>query len=295
MTSVPEDDAARREPSAREGSRRDDEGAPSSAPVSGAGASRSQAQAQSLAPEAAGRVRWVSVAATLVAAGALLFAQDSGYAATLAVTLVLALLLAWGWPLLTGSRTPAATSGVLAVSSVAIVLSALRQDLLWVPAAVAFGIVLSFFAQLVRSSGREGLVLTLLSSFGGLVVVASGTTAVVAANSDRGQAVAVVAMAAVAAAVVADLLVGVRALSRWLVVVALAVALVAGLVAAWQTGHVGTLEALALGAVAGCGSWSFRRIFSLEPAMLGLPGQLAAATGSVLAVGAVVRFFSVLT
>jgi hypothetical protein len=290
MTSVPEDDAARREPSAREGSRRDGAGDVVHAQGSGAGAS----DPQTLASAAADRVRWVAVVATLVAAGALLLAQDSGYAATLGATLVLALALAWGWPLLTGSRTPAATSGVLAVSSVAIVLSALRQDLLWVPAAVAFGIVLSFFAQLVRSS-REGLVQTLLSSFGGLVVVASGATAVVAANSARGQAVAVVAMAAVAAAVVADLLVGVRRISRWLVVVALLAALVAALVAVWRSGEVGTPEALAIGAVAGCGSWAFRRVFSLEPAMLGLPGQVAAATGSVLAVGALVRFFSLLT
>ena len=290
MTSVPEDDAARHEPSSREGSRH--AGAAGFGPAQGSGAG---APAQdTLSPAAAGRIRWVTVAATLVAAGALLVAQDSGYAATLGATLVLALAMAWGWPLLTGSRTPVATSGVLAVSSVAIVLSALRQDLLWVPAAVAFGIVLSFFAQLVRSS-REGLVLTLLSSFGGLVVVASGATAVVAANSDRGQAVAVVAMAAVAAAVVADLLVGVRALSRWLVVVALVAALVAALLAAWSTGQVGVPEALAVGALAGCGSWAFRRIFSLEPAMLGLRGQLAAATGSVLAVGAVVRLFSLLT
>ena len=46
----------------------------------------------------------------------LLVAQDSGYAATLGVTLVLALALAWGWPLLTGSWTPVATSVVLGVA-----------------------------------------------------------------------------------------------------------------------------------------------------------------------------------
>ena len=170
-----------------------------------------------LSPAGADRIRWVSVVATLVAAVALLVAQGTGYAATLGVTLVLALAVAWGWPLLTGSWTPTATTVVLAVASVAIVLSALREDLLWVPAAVAFGIVLAFSGQLVRRTGREGLVLTLLSSFGGLVVIASGTSAVVAANSDRGRAVAVVAMAAVAAAVVTDLLVrrpGRRAVPR---------------------------------------------------------------------------------
>ena len=124
-----------------------------------------------LSPVGAARIRWGSIVSTLVAAVALLVAQDTGYAATLGVTLALALALAWGWPRLTGSWTPAATTVVLGVASVAIVLSALREDLLWMPAAVAFGIVLAFFGQLVRRTGREGLVLTLLSSFGGLAAI----------------------------------------------------------------------------------------------------------------------------
>jgi hypothetical protein len=248
-----------------------------------------------LTPVGADRVRWVSIASTLVAAIALLVAQGTGYAATLAVTLVLALAVAWGWPVLTGSFTPVATTVVLAVASVAIVLSALREDLLWVPAAVAFGIVLAFFGQILRGTGREGLVLTLLSSFGGLVVIASGTTAVVAANSDRGQAVAVVAMAAVGAAVVTDLLAGVRAAAPLLGIVALVAAVLAALIAASRVAEVGSLEAVGIGAAVGTVSWSFRRVLALQPAMLTLRGQVGAAAGSVLAVGAVIHLFAVLT
>ena len=246
-------------------------------------------------PVRADRVRWFGVGATLVAALALLAAQATGYAATLGVTLVLSLAVAWGWPLLSGSHTPTATTGALAVSSVAIVLSALRQDLLWVPAAVAFGILLAFFGQLVRRPGREGLVLTLLSAFGGLAVIASGTTAVVAANSDRGQAVAVVAMAAVGAAVVVDLLPGVRALVPYLALVALGVSVLAAFVAATRFAEVGALEAVGVGAAVGTVSWSFRRVLSLQPAMLTRRGQVGAGAGSVLVVGAVVHLFSVLT
>ncbi|WP_020145728.1 hypothetical protein [Terracoccus sp. 273MFTsu3.1] len=278
MAPVPEDNAALREP--------------------GPDASDSSVAAGSLrlplSPAGADRIRWVSVMATLVAAVALLVAQGTGYAATLGVTLALALAVAWGWPLLTGSWTPAATTVVLAVASVAIVLSALRQDLLWVPAAVAFGILLAFSGQLVRRTGREGLVLTLLSSFGGLVVVASGTTAVVAANSDRGQTVAVVAMAAVGAAVVTDLLVGVRGATPFLGFVALAAAVLAALVAS-RGSEVSTLEALGIGAAVGTVSWSFRRVLALQPAMLTVRGQVGAGAGSVLAVGALVHLFSVLT
>jgi hypothetical protein len=213
----------------------------------------------------------------------------------LGVTLLLALAVAWGWPSLTGSWTPRATTLVLAVGSVAIVLSALRDDLLWVPAAVAFGIMLAFFGQLVRRTGREGLVLTLMSAFGGLAVIASGTTAVVAADSDRGQAVAVVAMAAVGAAVVTDLLSGVRAAVPVLGGVALAAAVLAALVAGSRFAEVGALEALAVGAVVGTVSWSFRRVLALQPAMRTLRGQVGAGAGSVLAVGAVVHLFAVLT
>lgn len=278
MAPVPEDNAALREP--------------------GPDASDSSVAAGSLrlplSPAGADRIRWVSVVATLVAAVALLVAQGTGYAETLGVTLALALAVAWGWPLLTGSWTPTATTVVLAVASVAIVLSALRQDLLWVPAAVAFGILLAFSGQLVRRTGREGLVLTLLSSFGGLVVVTSGTTAVVAANSDRGQAVAVVAMAAVGAAVVTDLLVGVRGATPFLGFVALAAAVLAAVVAS-RGSEVGALEALGIGAAVGTVSWSFRRVLALQPAMLTVRGQVGAGAGSVLAVGAVVHLFSVLT
>lgn len=281
MAPVPEDDAAPRLPGP------DASGA--------AGAAAAGSLSLPLSPVAADRIRWVSVVATLVAAVALLVAQDSGYAATLGVTLVLALAVAWGWPLLSGSWTPMATTTVLAVASVAIVLSALREDLLWVPAAVAFGIVLAFFGQLVRRTGREGLVLTLLSSFGGLVVIASGTTAVVAADTGRGQAVAVVAMAAVGAAVVTDLLHGVRAAAPVLGFVALAAAVLAAVLAASRFAEVGVLEALGIGAAAGTVSWSFRRVLALQPAMLTVRGQVGAGVGSVLVVGAVVHLFAVLT
>src|SRR5690349_21520392 len=107
MAPVPEDDAARPEPITREGSRRDTGSDTGSAVVAAGGASDAAALQGGLPAAAAASVRWVGVAATIVAAGALLVAQHSGYAATLGVTLVLALALAWGWPVLTGSFTPA--------------------------------------------------------------------------------------------------------------------------------------------------------------------------------------------
>ncbi|GAA5020691.1 hypothetical protein GCM10023258_09520 [Terrabacter aeriphilus] len=251
---------------------------------------------------AAVRIRWVLLAATLVSGLALLAAQATGYAGTVAVTLALALVVAWGWPRITGSATPSATSGVLAVAAVAIVLSARDAGLRWLPAAVAFGLVLAFFGQLVRRSGREGLVLTLLSSFGGLAVTASGATAVVAAQSDRGRAVAVVALAAVVAAVLGDLLAAAPALRArpgavgavGLVGTAVVASVVAAVVST-RFDEVGPGTALAIGAAVGVVSWALRRVLALEPELPTLRGQLAAGAASVLAVGAVINLATALT
>ena len=246
-----------------------------------------------LSPVAADRIRWSTIVTTVVGAIALLIANASGYAPTLVVTLALALAVSWGWPVLSGSFTPDASTIVLAVSAVAIVLGALRDDLRWVAAAVAFGIVLSFSAQLLRRTGREGLVLTLMSSFGGLAVIASGATGVVAANSTRGTAVAVVAMTAVAVAVVADLLAGVQAAAPVLGLVALVAGVLAGALAASRLDDVGSLAGLGIGAAVATLSWSFRRVLALEPAMTTLRGQVGAGAGSVVAMGALVHLFTV--
>lgn len=241
------------------------------------------------------RVRPLAVAATCVGAVLLLVSATFGYAALLGSTLALALVFAWGWPTLAGSYTPRATSAVLAIAAVAIVFTALRQDVRWVSAAVALGIVLSFLGQLVRRTGREGLVLTLLASFGGLVLIASGATAVVAANSVRGSAVVVMAMAGVAVSVVADLLTS-KLAGPVLVLVALGVSVVASVVAAVAAGalfeDIGLWSTIGLGAAVGTVSWSARHVLALQPAMVTVRGQLAAGLGSVLAIGAIISLFS---
>jgi hypothetical protein len=248
-------------------------------------------------PPAVDVVRWGSVGATLVAALAILVAAAAGYAALLGVTLVLALVVAWGWPPVAESRTPDATSRVLAASAVAIVLSAVRDDLEWLAAAVAFGILLSFFAQLIRPPQREGLVLTLLASFGGLVVIASGTSAVVAANSSTGAAVAAVGGAAVVAALIADVFAPVvrrvvhdeRSVGRVLTGVAVIVGLGGGLIAGAFADGVSAGAAALIGAVVGVVSWGLRRVLVLAPAMTTVRGQVGAAVASVLVVGAVLH------
>ena len=250
--------------------------------------------AASSSPVDAGERRLVTLVTTVVGAGALLVAGASGRGPLLAVTLVLSLVLAWSWPSISGTFTPQATAVVLGLSSVAIVLSALRDDLRWVAAAAAFGIVLSFFAQLRRTSGREGLVLSLLSAFGGLVLIASGTTAVVAGDSDQGRALVVAAMAAVVAALVADLVVGIVAHPAVLGALAVLVgAAAATVVVGLASSGAGTGTAALVGAGVGAVSWALRRVLAIQPGIRAVRGQLGAGVGSLLAVGAIINLATV--
>ncbi len=241
------------------------------------------------------RLRLGTVTTTAVGAGALLAAGAAGQVALLAVTLALALVLAWSWPSISGTVTPQSTSVVLALSSFAIVLSALRDDLRWVAASVAFGIVLSFFAQLRRTSGREGLVLSLLSAFGGLVLIASGTTAVVASGSDRGRTVVVVAMAAVVAAIFADLFVGTVRHPPLLGAIAVLMGAVAAVAVGLGLHGAGTVTAALVGAAAGAVSWALRRVLALHPGLGAVRGQMGAGVGSLLAVGAIINLATVIS
>ena len=248
-----------------------------------------------LSPTGADHVRPVTIGAVFVAAAALAVATAGGFRLVLVATLVLSLVLAWCWPVLGGSHTPRATSIVLLVAAPAIIFTSLSDDLTWTAAAVALGIVLSFMGQLVRKTGRAGLVLTLLASFGGLVPMASATLAVGSADVPRGRDYLVVTMSAAAAAVVADLLVRKRGLAPFLGVVALLAAIAGAVIAGLFVDEVGGWAAVGVAAGAGSLSWSWRRIFALQPAMLGTRGQIAAGVGSVLILGVLVHVFTVVS
>ena len=248
-----------------------------------------------LSPTGADHVRPVTIGAVVVAAGALAVATAGGFWAVLVTSLVLSLVLAWSWPVVGGSHTPQMTTVVLLVAAPAIIFTSLSDDLRWTAAAVALGIVLSFMGQLIRKTGREGLVLTLLASFGGLVPMASATLAVASSDVPRGRAYLVVTMSAAAAAVVADLLVRRRGLAPFLGLVALVAGIAGAAIAGVFFDEIGGWAAVGVAAGAGSLSWSWRRVLALQPAMLGVRGQLAAGVGSVLMVGVVVHIFTVVS
>lgn len=249
-------------------------------------------------------------AALLVLAAALL-----GYAAVLGAVALLALGLAGTWPVLARSRTPAATAAVLAVSAVAVVAASRSARLHWVAGAVALGIVLSFVHQIGRRTGREGLVLSLLATFGALALIASGALLAGLAHGPGGRDVVALTMASVVGAVIYDLvgiLVGVlvageqsrgtstpgtlaadRPAQRALL--AAGAAALALAVAALLRPHLGDSlplwQAVSLPVLAGLTSWAFRRVTSVPAALCGARGQAAAGIGSVLIVGALPRLF----
>ncbi|WP_414654418.1 hypothetical protein [Intrasporangium sp.] len=248
-----------------------------------------------LSPTGADRVRPVTIGSVVVAAGGLAVATAGGFWPVLVATLVMCLVLAWSWPVLGGSHTPGTTTVVLLIAAPAIVFTSLSDDLRWTAAAVALGVVLSFMGQLIRKTGRQGLVLTLLASFGGLVPMASATLAVASADVPRGRAHLVLTMSAATAALVADLLVRKRQLAPFLGLVALVAAIAGALVAGWFFEEIGGWAAVGVAAGAGSLSWSWRRVLALQPAMLGVRGQVAAGVGSVLIVGVVVHIFTVVS
>lgn len=248
-----------------------------------------------LSPVSGDRLRPWSVAATLVAAVAVVVAAQSGYAALLGVVAVLALAVVAGWPAVGGSRTPAASSAVLALAAAGMLAATVRQDVRWLPAAVALGIVASFFHQLLRPPPRDGLVLTLVAAFGGLVLLASGSLLVASGHDAGSRPVLVVAMVAAGVGVVGDLLVPVRAVRPFLGFVVLLLGMAGAALAASWSDQLTVLGALGIGAASATLSWSFRRVLALQPALLGTVGQLAVGCGSVLLVGSVVRLFALLS
>lgn len=248
-----------------------------------------------LSPVSGDRLRPWSVVASVVSAVAVIVAVPWGYAALLGVVAALALVVAAGWPLLGGSRTPVASAVVLGLAGAGMLAATVRDDIWWLPAAVAFGIVASFFHQLLRPPPREGLVLTLVAAFAGLAVLASGALLATTGHAAGSRPVIVVAMVAAAVGVVGDLLVPVRAVRPFVGFVVLVLGAGAAWLAASWSDQLTTLGALGTGAAAATVSWSLRRILALQPAALGVLGQVTLGVASVLLTGAVVRVFAILS
>lgn len=127
------------------------------------------------------------VTAAVVILGAYAGSDVSAYA-----VLAAALALAWGWPLLLGLPRPTGISLVLAAASLGmagvVVFSGDDDGMQALSVVLAVGLVLAFLHQLVRTDGRESLVLSLAGCSFGLAILASGMFCAGAAPYGQGDA-----------------------------------------------------------------------------------------------------------
>ena len=92
--------------------------------------------------------------------------------------LVAALLLAWGWPHVTGTLSPLTTRVAILATAAASVL-AVRYNpggapLRHFPVVLAIGVIIAFFGQLLRGDGRQRVSEGLIGDLAAVALVVSG-------------------------------------------------------------------------------------------------------------------------
>lgn len=218
--------------------------------------------------------------AALVAVAAYL-----GEVPLVAVSAVLALVFAAGWPSLVELPWPAGAAVVLAVVGLGAVAAVLGDDgLAFLPFVAAGGLVLSFVREMLRRDGRAHLVESLCGTVGGVFIVmcASGWVAV---YSGEGVVVCAAATLAVASAVAAALP------WRGWANVGLTVGAAVGVGSALGgiLPHVNLAQGLWLGATAGVVTASLHVMFERLPSARTRTGGLSAALVPVLVGGMLVH------
>ncbi|HWC22237.1 MAG TPA: hypothetical protein VG502_08075 [Flexivirga sp.] len=154
------------------------------------------------------------VTAALVILGAYAGHDVSAYA-----VLAAGLALAWGWPLLLGLPRPTGISLVLAAASVGmagvVVFSGDDDGMQAISLVLAIGLVLAFLHQLIRTDGRESLVVSLAGCALGLAVLASGMFCAGAAAYDQGDAAVAVAVGAAVLGLLVDTVLPAEHANEW--------------------------------------------------------------------------------
>ena len=146
---------------------------------------------------AAGRAVLTAAIAVLLAVGAYL-----GTVPLLAISVVLVLAFAYGWPTLLGLPWLWGSRVVIALAGIGAVIAGTISDgdvggLAFI---VAIGVILAFVSEMLRRDGRARLVESLCGAVGGVVGVVCVGGWLAAANSVQGTALVVTAAACLAAA-----------------------------------------------------------------------------------------------
>lgn len=203
-----------------------------------------------------------------------------------------AVVMVWGWVVLSDAPSPRTALPVIGAGVVAISLAAglTRTDpyLVWVPVAVAVSVIGAFLHQVLRAHGRPRLTDGVVTSVAALAVTASAATLVALPHYPHGGAWVLMAMVAVAVASAAQLLARWTSVARWVLVPVLVLGAAAAVGTAALSGGIPLLGAALAGLLVSAISHALLRVLmSLERADV-TEAAVAAGAASVLVVGVVV-------
>ncbi|WP_260847904.1 ammonia permease [Brevibacterium aurantiacum] len=129
-------------------------------------------------------IRWIRVVVALALALALSASVYWGYTLFLLATGLIVFGVAYGWPRLTDSPQPRATSIMLGLFGLAGLLAAFRDDtapyLDWLPVLAGLGLLWTFVQNLTRGMGASDAVANVSAQVAGVVIVLSASTWVAA-------------------------------------------------------------------------------------------------------------------
>lgn len=230
---------------------------------------------------------YLAVIGGVVTAALVILGAYAGHDVSAYAVLAAGLALAWGWPLLLGLPRPTGISLVLAAASVGmagvVVFSARDDGMQDLSVVLAGGLVLAFLHQLVRTDGRESLVVSLAGCSLGLAVLASGMFCAGAAPYDQGDAAVAVAVGAAALGLLIDAVLPAEHAVEWSLPASVLIGVLLGLVVGLTDDR--ALSALLLtGLLAGFVGAALRRVLRQldtdEPA-----GRLTYGIAAVLSTG----------
>ncbi len=220
----------------------------------------------------------------------------AGYAGTALLAAVVAwggLVLAWGWPRLLGSTSRVGAPLAIAVTAVGAAVATVQTTgepyLTYVPVAIAAGLLVMFVHQLLRRDGRSRLTQSVSVTASGLSIAAIGACYIALARLDSGLSILVVALAAVAAATLGDLVMPVGMMGPWLLPLSMVLGGLGAAAAAAVLGEPGVAWAVLIGLLVAAVGHALRRVLLVLPSTGRLSAQVTAGVSSVL-VSAVVAY-----
>ncbi len=242
-------------------------------------------------PPLATVARPVTVAATIVFA-ALLVLGLLADAVLLGAALAWAgLVLAWGWPTLTGSSSRFGSALAIGVAAILVPASAVATSeepfLRLVPVAVVVSLGVMFGHQIVRRDGRPRLTDSLGSTSLAIGIITMGVAWTPLARSHRGTELATVALVSIAAASLADLVVGRPRLRAWALPIAMVLGAAGAVVTASVVGSPGPASAALVGLLCAAVSHALRRVLVVLPPIASRRAQVAVAAAGLLVPGVV--------